>query len=365
MHSRPAARYAVIGSGWRSGFYLRLAELAPDHFSALGVVTADTGRAAVIRRETGVPTYDTVSALIERHRPEFVVTAVARDANPAIVEDLVTLGIPVLSETPPAVDANRLRALWSRVGHRELVQVAEQYLFQPGHAARLELLASGVLGAVTSVQLSSTHGYHAVSLLRSYLGTGRDPVTVTARRFQAPLVKGPDKRGWPTNVELVDAAETVAILDCGGRLGLYDFTEGQWWHPLRKPRLVIRCTSGEIVDDEVLRLLDIRTPTQSAISRRQTGLHGNLEGFSLDTLTYGDTVLYRNPFPGARLSDEEIAVATSVQRMTQWVRDEGPPPYPLADACHDQLVALAIEEAVATGGTVTTGSGELWDSAAR
>ncbi len=69
MHSRPAARYAVIGSGWRSRFYLRLAELAPDHFSALGVVTADTGRAAAIRRETGVPTYDTISALIERDRP--------------------------------------------------------------------------------------------------------------------------------------------------------------------------------------------------------------------------------------------------------------------------------------------------------
>ena len=37
-----------------------------------------------------------------------------------------------------------------------------------------------------------------------------------------------------------------------------------------------------------------------------------------------------------------------------WARDEGPAPYPLADACADHQISLAIDESIATGGPVTT-----------
>ena len=46
-------------------------------------------------------------------------------------------------------------------------------------------------------------------------------------------------------------------------------------------------------------------------------------------------------------------------RTATWVRGDGPPPYPLAEACEDQLIALAIDEAVASGGDVRTGR-EAW-----
>ena len=36
------------------------------------------------------------------------------------------------------------------------------------------------------------------------------------------------------------------------------------------------------------------------------------------------------------------------------MRGEGPPPYPLADGAQDHLLALAVDDALATGGTVTT-----------
>ena len=53
---------------------------------------------------------------------------------------LVESGVHVLSETPPAPDLDGLRKLWVQVGGRDLVQVAEQYLLMPGHAARRELV---------------------------------------------------------------------------------------------------------------------------------------------------------------------------------------------------------------------------------
>jgi predicted dehydrogenase len=50
--------------------------------------------------------------------------------------------------------------------------VAEQYLLLPDHAARLALVRAGVLGTPTSAQVSSTHRYHAVSIVRGMFGVG-------------------------------------------------------------------------------------------------------------------------------------------------------------------------------------------------
>ena len=42
-------------------------------------------------------------------------------------------------------------------------------------------------------------------------------------------------------------------------------------------------------------------------------------------------MLYRNPYPGHRFNDDEIATATLLEQMAAWVRGDGPPPYPLAE----------------------------------
>ena len=69
--------------------------------------------------------------------------------------------------------------------------------------------------------------------------------------------------------------------------------------------------------------------------------------------------LFRNPFVGCRLMDEEIAVLSLLTDAGAWARGEGPPPYPLARAAQDQLVGAAVQESLATGGPVTTGV-EAW-----
>jgi hypothetical protein len=61
--------------------------------------------------------------------------------------------------------------------------------------------------------------------------------------------------------------------------------------------------------------------------------------------------------------DDEIAMATLLERTASWVRGEGPAPYPLAEGVQDQQVALAIEEAADNDTTMTT-SAEAWSSAA-
>jgi predicted dehydrogenase len=93
--------------------------------------------------------------------------------------------------------------------------------------------------------------------------------------------------------------------------------------------------------------------------RRQTGHDLDLIGYDTEHITLGSEVLYRNPYPGRRWMDEEIAMATLLERMAEWVEGQGPEPYALADGIQDQQVALAIQQSADTDSTVTT-SQEAW-----
>ncbi len=333
--------FVVVGSGWRAEMFWRLAAALPE-VECLGAVVRTP-------RDLPVPTFGSLDEV----RPDFVVTAVPWAANPAVITEAVGRGLPVLAETPPAPASEGLLALWESVGGTGLVQVAEQYLLVPAHAARLAAVRSGVLGTPTQVQVSSTHMYHAVSLIRGFLGTGRGPVTVRATRTVAPLVDPLTRDGWTDDAEPRPATTTIATIDFGdGRSGLYDFTDNQWHNQLRFRRILVRGTHGELRDDEVVRLTGPRTIVRTPLVRRQTGYDLDLDDFDTDTITLGDRVLFRNPYPGQRWNDEEIAIATLLERMAAWVRGSGPAPYPLADGAHDHVIALAVEEAADSDRTV-------------
>jgi predicted dehydrogenase len=345
--------FGIVGTGWRARFFLRLARLVPDRLRAAGLVTRTPQRAAQLAADSDVPVHLGIGELLAAGRPDYVIVSVPWQASPDVIRDLVGRAVPVLAETPPAPDLAGLHALWSDVGHTGLVQVAEQYLLMPMHAARLAVLGDGAIGEPSSVQLSSTHLYHAVSLIRGLLGVDTAPVRVHAQQFVAPLVDPLTPAGWSREITAKPATTTLATLDFGGPMGLYDFTDNQWWNPLRARRMVIRGSHGEIVDDQVTRLLDPATPVTSPLARRQTGHDLNLEGLDLKHISHDGQVVYRNPFVGSGMSDDDIAVADLLERTGAWARDQGPPPYPLASGCQDHAISVAIGESARTGERIT------------
>jgi predicted dehydrogenase len=319
--------------------------MAPDRFRVVGVVSRSRDEFE------GVPVFRTAEEL---PTSDFVIVSVPWAVTPDTTRELVSRGVRVLAETPPAPDLDGLRALWADVGASRLVQVAEQYLLMPAHAARLSAVRDGAIGAPTSVQVSSTHLYHAVSMIRGLLGVGFEPARVTARAFTAPLADPLTPDGWTGDATPHPRATTLATLDFGGRMGLYDFTDNQWWNPLRTRRLVVRGSTGELVDDALVRLADARTPVESRLLYRRTGIDLNLEGSDLDHISLDGRVLWRNPFFGARFSEDDLGVAILLDRMGAWARDEGPEPYPLAEGLQDHLLSVAIGEALETGNAVET-----------
>jgi predicted dehydrogenase len=321
--------FAVVGAGYRAAAYWRLAVRLEDP-SCVG---------AVIRspRRLPVPAFGSVAGCLAVAKPDFLVTALPRAVNPGVLEEAVGRGVPVLSETPPAADLAGLRSLWAAVGESGLVQVAEQYLLMPSHAARAAAVRAGAIGTPAQVQVSSTQMYHAVSLIRGLLGAGRGRVTVRASRHRAPLVNPLNRAGWTGDPAPKLATTTIAMLDFGeGRSGLYDFTDNQTRNQLRFRRILVRGSHGELRDDEIVRLAAPRTIVRTPLVR---------------------------PYGGPRLNDDEIATAALLQAMAAWVRGDGPAPYPLAEGAQDHLIALAIEEAADTDRTVTT-TAEPWTAEA-
>jgi predicted dehydrogenase len=317
--------------------------MAPERFRVVGVVSRSRDEFE------GVPVFRTAEELPPS---DFVIVSVPWAVTPDATRELVARGVRVLAETPPAPDLDGLRALWRDVGASGLVQVAEQYLLMPGHAARLAAVRDGAIGQPTSVQVSSTHLYHAVSMIRGLLGVGFEPATVTARAFTAPLADPLAFGGWRGEVEAGPKQTTLAMLDFGGRMGLYDFTDNQWWNPLRMRRIVVRGSLGELVDDALVRLVDAQSPVTSRLSYRRLGIDLNLEGVDLDHISLDGRVVWRNPFGGARFSEDDLGVAVLLEQTGAWARGEGPAPYPLAEGLQDHLLSVAIGEAMESGNDV-------------
>ena len=348
-------KIAIIGAGWRSEFFIRIAQLLPEKFEIVGVVARkDEVRSAQAER-FGVQTYSSISQLLSKNKPDYAISSVSWESNPSVVEELVSAGVYVLCETPPAPTVESLQKLWAAVGSSEMVQVAEQYLSLPGHSARLAITKSGVIGNVSSLELSSTHGYHAVSIMRGFLQSGFEPTTVTTRQFEAPLVDPLSRNGFNTDMSPKNAKTTISLIDFGsGKSGVYNFVDNQWHNQLRHRRIVVRGSRGEIVDDAVIRLIEGPAITTSRIERYQLGYDLNLDGYDTEHLSFDGRVVFKNPFVGLRFMDEEIAIAQLMVQMADWINGNSTAPYPLNEACQDKLISLVIEESTSSGKAITT-----------
>ena len=94
-------KFGIVGTGWRSHFFLRVAQACPDRFTCAGVVTRDPERAAPLGEEYGIRIYPVLDDLLSQ-KPDYVVTSVPWPINPGLLHQLADANMPALSETPPA-----------------------------------------------------------------------------------------------------------------------------------------------------------------------------------------------------------------------------------------------------------------------
>lgn len=350
-------RFAIVGGGWRARFFLRIVEQCPDLFEVVALATRSPERAAGLAKDFGAPIVDSLDDL-EAAAPEFTVVSVAREASAQLVLDLTAAGQPVLCETPPAPDVAGLAPLFEAVAGGARIQVAEQYPRHPVISSQLAIARSGLLGAINHVNVSMLHDFHSAALVRAALGTGLQDATVQAREFVSPLVAGPTRYGGPDEERITTQTQVVALLDFDGASAIIDYTTEQYFSWIRTNRLLIRGDRGEIIDDRVRYLKNYTTPIDLELRRIDLGHEVNHEAYSLKGIQFGADWIYRNPFVPARLTDDEIAIASMLVGMSEYAAG-GADVYSLADAAQDHAINWAVRDSIASGKPVRT-DGSLW-----
>lgn len=349
--------FGLVGGGWRAEFYFRIAQELPGRFQVAGCFARTAATRASIKRAWDIPVFDTMDGLLGEG-PDFVVTSVPWAASGPLLVELAARNMPVLAETPPASDLEALTSLWQALPGNTRVQVAEQYAFQPLHAARLALVRSGKLGEISQVQVSVAHGYHGISLIRKFLDISFENVVIRALTFKSPLIAGPSRAGLPSEEKKIESVQTIAHLQFGTKLAVFDFTPDQYFSWIRSPRLLVRGDRGEINNLDATYLADFRTPVRTRFDRNDAGQAGNLEGYYHKGYFAGGESWYQNPFARGRLSDDEIAVATCLESMRHYL-ETGNSFYSLAEASQDHYLSLLLTEATATGKAVES-SEQIW-----
>lgn len=348
-------RIGLVGAGWRLTPYLTVIDALPEEFEVVAALTRSEATAAHIGAERGIPAGTSAASFLAQGPMDFVLLSVPRATALPLSGQLLGAGLPVLGETPIAEHTDEIAPFVARYGLDAPLQSAEQYRLQPMHAARIAVARSGRLGEVHRITASFAHEYHAMSVIRAVLGVGSEPVTALASAADDPAVQPLGRDGWVPDLTIGADTRTVAQLRWPERgfSATYDFTDEQYFSPIRTRHIAIQGTHGELVDDRVHVIQAPGDPVTLPLTREQTGVDGDLQGFALRAMRLGAETVWRSDLGSARLADDEIAVAGVLRAMAGFVSG-GSPFYGIADAAEDLYLTELVARAVAAGAAVSS-----------
>lgn len=344
--------FILVGCGWRGEFFLRAAKHLPDKFEVLGVVTGNEDRQKRVEN-MGFRHFPTIDAALSGAgaAPDFVIESVTPTASTKVILELMHKGLPVLSETPAARGYEDLLNFAKEMPKDVKYQMAEEYHLRPDHLARKKIIDSGLIGKASQAAISMTNDYHAISLIRKYLNVPGDNAVIRAHEFNVPGMPGFERSGFPQAETPKDYAQVLATLDFGGKMGIYDFENGQHRSFIRTQHIIIKGDRGIIDNHHIKYLKDYKTPMETYLKRKSFGIEESAEGAGLWGYVANGEWAYQNTYMFSRMTDDEIAVAECMERMGNYVKG-GEPFYSFPQAAQDTYLAQLIAKAKDTGEVV-------------
>ncbi len=146
----------------------------------------------------------------------------------------VEAGLHVLLETPIAHRLSEADAIISAAQKRGVkIEVAEQFHRRPLEQIKLKMIASGLFGNVhTSFSDFAGHGYHGVSVMRSYLGFDKQPLQVSGAVKEFPLTPHWSRLAGSFGSREETQEHGLVEFDTG-QLGVFHWTDVGYDSPLR------------------------------------------------------------------------------------------------------------------------------------
>ena len=157
----PLARkkYAIIGTGHRAtGMWGKdLAEKYADVVEFVGLCDINPKRVEAGRKLIGVdcPTFTDFDAMCAQVKPEILMVTTVDSTHVEYITRALAKGIDVITEKPMVTDERQCQAVIdAEKQHKRNITVTFNYRYAPKHQKIKEILASGEIGKVTSVDFS-------------------------------------------------------------------------------------------------------------------------------------------------------------------------------------------------------------------
>ena len=338
-------RFAVVGSGWRSLFYIRIAKALPEIFELTALLCRSGEKAQRFCKDYDIPAVTREQEVIGS-APDFIVSAVRETSIAETAIQWMNYGFPILSETPAGLTFQQLVKLWELYHTSGLrIQVAEQYQFYPRYEAMVRLAQSGLLGDPVSLDISAMHGCHAAGMIRCLLDTEMEEARLTCRTFSLPVTETRTRYEIITSGTVSTKDQLHAVLEFeSGKTAVCDFLAEQYRSPIRNRTLRLRGTRGELLNDIVYYLDRGNLAHQAPIILENNTVTGEILSVS-----FQGKRLYTPPFGVCGLPEDETAIARMLVGMKEYLTT-GKEIYPFAFALEDAYLALLMSDRRSTEG---------------
>ena len=245
-------RFVIVGSGWRSLSYVKIAKALPEKFELCAMLCRTKEKAERMAAEQGI--YATTSMQECREmNPDFVVVVVSKASIAQVSMEWMEHGFTVLCETPASLELPVLDQLWQLHKEGKRLVVAEQYTKRPLYQAMLSVVEEGLLGEPDCVNLSLAHEYHGARLMRAFLKEDvTTPFTINAKTYLFKTVETLSRYERFTDGRTAEKKRTAATFEfADGKVAWYDFDSEEYRSPIRKKSVCVRGCKGELRDAKV------------------------------------------------------------------------------------------------------------------
>jgi predicted dehydrogenase len=331
-----AMRLIIIGYGWRSLFYYRIAKAMSERFTLVSWVLRTEERAREVAELYQVETTtDIPSALSYDH--DLVIVSVSAPNVEALLRTLFKKKETILCETSfTALPLETLNSLYLAYRNSESkLFIAEQYYRYPYYHSCYAL--TNLLGPLTGVRSASLHDHHGTSIIRHFLGEKGSNCSIQASCQTSWIIQTGKRDHIESKGERVQTKRTVATMVFeDGKTGYFDFADMQYHSCIRSSHFSLFGERGEIVDDTLHYLNEENEGISQRLERIEDGNRNN-NPLSLRALTLGGNYIFRNPYWPLPFNDDEIAVALCMEEAGQ---GKG---YSFAEALQDSYLAQGIK----------------------
>ena len=346
-------RFAIVGTGKRSDYlYAPLLNILKEEVELVGV----WGRAEDKARELGekyrVPWFTDLMRLRNELDVDAAIVSVANPANGEIGRRVIELGLHALLETPIANSLDDADAIISGADAKNLkVEVAEQYYRRPMERLKRKLIEADIFGrTLVAYNDFMGHGYHGMSLIRSYIGF--DEPVISVRGTSAQFSIDPHY-SWisGTTEKRREEWQHATLHFANGALGFFNWSSIAYDSALRWQRSTRFFAERGMAHDDRLTTLtsDGKDPRTIEIRRYFHNIGGMETLMELVALTSPE-IVWRNPFRAYYMDDEMIAVADCLMSLVNAIREDKSPEYGPLQARLDQELTLAMHQSARNSG---------------